>query len=99
MRSLLLLFLCTLALSVQAQRNVYNFNYGWKLFVGDPTGAETPSFNDEAWKKVSLPYAWNEDDAFLKDIVNLRTGIAWYRKTFTLPEKITAEKYSSSLKG
>lgn len=87
MRSLLLFVLSSFTLVATAQRNVYNFNYGWKLFVGDPAGAETPSFNDGAWKNVSLPYAWNEDDAFMKDIVDLRTGIAWYRKIFTLPDK------------
>src|SRR4051812_20324989 len=45
-------------------RAVYNFNPGWKLFVGDPAGAETRDFDDDAWKSVTLPHAWNEDDAF-----------------------------------
>lgn len=31
------------------------------------------------------PRAWNEDEAFQKDIADLSTGITWYRKKFTIP--------------
>jgi beta-galactosidase len=68
-----------------SRRAKYNFNSGWKLFVGDPAGAEAPGFDDSAWKDVTLPRAWNEDDAFRKDIKDLSTGVAWYRKRFRLP--------------
>ena len=68
-----------------SSRAVYNFNVDWKVFVGDPAGAEAESFNDSSWKPVALPYAWNEDDAFRKNIKDLSTGIAWYRKHFQLP--------------
>ncbi len=66
-------------------RAKFNFNSGWKLFVGDPAGAEASNFDDSSWKEVSTPHAWNEDDAFKKDISELSTGIAWYRKHFELP--------------
>ena len=66
-------------------RATYNFNPGWKLLVGDPAGAEAEGFNDSAWKDVTLPHAWNEDEAFRKGIADLPTGIAWYRKHFQLP--------------
>jgi beta-galactosidase len=68
-----------------AQRAVLNFNPGWKLAVADPEGAGQPAFDDSAWKAVALPRAWNEDDAFSKDIADHRTGVAWYRKRFVLP--------------
>lgn len=68
-----------------SRRAKYNFNPGWKLFVGDPEGAEAPGFDDSAWRDVTLPRAWNEDDAFRKDIKDLSTGVAWYRKRFRLP--------------
>ncbi len=64
----------------------YNFNSGWKVLAGDPTGAADANFDDTAWKNVTTPYAWNENDAFRKDIKDLSTGIAWYRKQFTLPK-------------
>ncbi len=60
--------LCLLSLTAFTQRTKYNFNSNWKVFTGDTTGAESVTFNDAGWKAVTLPYAWNEDDAFRKDI-------------------------------
>ena len=68
----------------RSQRVKYNFNAGWKLFVGDVPGGETVDFNDSNWKNITTPRAWNEDDAFRKDIKDLSTGIVWYRKHFKL---------------
>ncbi|GGY03213.1 DUF4982 domain-containing protein [Massilia dura] len=73
------------ALPVQAARTVYNFNPDWRLAVADPADAAGVAFDDSTWQRVTLPRAWNEDDAYGKDIVDHRTGIAWYRKHFTLP--------------
>lgn len=83
--SFALLVLAPACVPAQAQRAVYNFNPGWKLTVGDPESASAPGFDDASWKAVTLPRAWNEDDAFSRDIVDHATGIAWYRKRFTLP--------------
>jgi hypothetical protein len=66
-------------------RETLDFNPGWKFHVGDPAGAHEPGFDDSAWKTISLPRAWNEDDAFRRDIKDHSTGIAWYRKAFVLP--------------
>src|SRR4051794_3941318 len=74
------------------ERVKYNFNSGWKLFVGDPPGAEASNFDDATWKDVTLPHAWNEDDAFRKDIKELSTGISWYRKRFRLPTDSAGKK-------
>ena len=81
---LLALTIAIFAISA-AGRTTYNFNSDWRLFVGDPHGAETVSFDDSSWKSVTTPRPWNEDDAFRKDIKDLSTGIAWYRKHFKLP--------------
>ncbi|WP_181306064.1 sugar-binding domain-containing protein [Rufibacter sp. XAAS-G3-1] len=67
------------------ERTMYNFNTDWKVLVGDPAGAEAPGFTDQSWKQVTLPWAWNEDEAFKKDIHHLTTAVAWYRKEFKLP--------------
>lgn len=67
-----------------AQRIKYNFNSDWKVKVGDTTGVEKYAFNDANWKSVTLPYAWNENDAFRVSIDELSTGIAWYRKHFKI---------------
>lgn len=83
--ALLLIIGALFSNTLAGPRAKYNFNSDWKLLVGDPAGAQTPNFDDRHWKDISLPRAWNEDDAFRKDIADLSTGIAWYRKHFTIP--------------
>jgi len=55
-------------------------------------GVAAPDFDDSDWERVSLPHAWNEDEAFREDIYGLSTGVAWYRKTFTLPADAAEKK-------
>jgi beta-galactosidase len=80
-------------------RSVYNFNPGWKLFVGDPADASLTDFDDSDWKAVALPRAWNEDDAFRVPIHRLPTGIAWYRKHFKLPASSEGKKVFLEFEG
>lgn len=86
---LLLFIIGVLTATLQAQQNAsrttYNFNYNWKVKVTEDEKAQSIEYSDKDWKKVSLPHAWNEDEAFKKDIKNLSTGIAWYRKHFKIP--------------
>jgi len=82
-----------------AQRLKYNFNPAWKVFVGDDSTASQKNYDDSKWKFVTLPYAWNEDDAFKKDIVNLSTGIAWYRKHFKIPSSEKRQKVFLEFEG
>ncbi|MEJ7830370.1 MAG: beta-galactosidase, partial [Segetibacter sp.] len=82
-----------------AIRVKYNFSPGWKVFVGDPKGGEATAFDDASWKNVTLPYAWNEDEAFKKDIAGLSTGIAWYRKHFKLPATAKGQKVFLEFEG
>ena len=95
----LVLFFLIDALAASAQRMKYNFNSDWKVFVGDAKGAQAPGFNDASWKNVTLPYAWNEDEAFKKDIKDLSTGIAWYRKHFKLPASAKGQKVFLEFEG
>ena len=82
-RSILCGILMLLVASVQAlERQKINFNADWRLCLGDVAEASTPEFDDSAWKPVTLPYAFNGDEAFRKDIVDLADTIVWYRKTF-----------------
>lgn len=74
-----------LAVSVQAvERQKLNFNADWRLCVGDVPEASKPEFDDSRWQRVTLPYAFNGDEAFRKDIVDLTDTVCWYRKTFSL---------------
>lgn len=47
-----------------AERKKYNFNSEWRLQVGDFPQAKKPDFRDSDWKQVTLPRAFNEDEAF-----------------------------------
>jgi beta-galactosidase len=88
-----------LAVAPNSPRAKYNFNSDWSLFVGDPAGAEQTDFDDTKWKEITLPRAWNEDDAFRKDIKDLSTGIAWYRKRFDLPADSADKKVFLEFEG
>ena len=66
------------------QRKKLNFNSSWRLAVGDFKEARQPDFDDSRWQQVTLPYAFNGDEAFRKDIVDLTDTICWYRKRFTV---------------
>ncbi|HVE55601.1 MAG TPA: DUF4982 domain-containing protein [Pyrinomonadaceae bacterium] len=85
--------------SPKGARVKYNFNSDWKLFVGDANGADKPDFDDSSWKNITTPHAWNEDDAFRKDIKDLSVGIAWYRKHFRLPENAKDKKIFLEFEG
>ncbi|MEL1242578.1 glycoside hydrolase family 2 protein [Flavobacterium flavipallidum] len=77
----------------------YNFNYGWKLNVGEVATAQNSDFNDQTWKGVNLPFAWNQNEAFKVAIDHLSTGIAWYRKTFQLPKDAIDKKVFIEFEG
>ena len=68
------------------ERQKYNFNSDWKLMVGDIAGAEKPAYDDSGWKTVTLPHAFNEDEAFAVDIIDLTDTVMWYRKHFQVDE-------------
>lgn len=80
-------------------RTTYNFNSDWKFYIGDAKGAEAVSFDDKDWKKITLPRAWNEDEAFQKDIKDLSTGIVWYRKNFKIPADAKGKKIFLEFEG
>ena len=80
-----IIYFCAITILFANNRVKYNFNPQWKLYIGDPKGAEGVDFNDSGWKSISLPYSWNQEEAFKVDIHHLSTGIAWYRKHFKIP--------------
>jgi beta-galactosidase len=83
----------------ESKRAKYKINSVWRVLVGDPTGAQRPKFDDSKWKRVTTPHAWNENDAFRKDITELSTGIVWYRKHFKLSEVSNERKIFLEFEG
>jgi beta-galactosidase len=72
---------------VRSERATFNLNPGWRFRTGDVAGAERPEFDDAGWAAATLPHAFNEKEAFARDIKKLSTGITWYRKRVTLPAR------------
>ena len=81
MKKVLLLLSLLLSLAVNARERI-NFNADWRLCVGDFPEAIEATFDDSQWQRVTLPYAFNGDEAFRKDIVDLTDTVCWYRKEF-----------------
>lgn len=80
-------------------RQRFNFNQQWLLQVGDAKGAEAFGYDDAAWKKVSLPHAFNEDEAFKVGIAQMTDTVAWYRKHFRLPASAKGRKVFIEFEG
>ena len=93
MKQIVIFLMLMLAVGVQAvERQKLNFNSDWKLQVGDFAEAAKPDFDDASWQQVTLPYAFNGDEAFRKDIVDLTDTVCWYRKKFRVESGALSEK-------
>ncbi|KRC79882.1 glycoside hydrolase family 2 TIM barrel-domain containing protein [Sphingomonas sp. Root241] len=63
----------------------------WRFSKGDVAGAEAAGFADAAWQRVDLPHDWaiaGPFDAHAPATGSggfLPSGVAWYRKHFTIP--------------
>ncbi len=72
-------------------RDIVSLDPDWRFFKGDAPGANQAAFNDAAWRKLDVPHDWSIEGPF--DQKNqaggagafLPSGVAWYRKHFTLP--------------
>jgi beta-galactosidase len=75
-----------------AGRDVLPLDDGWRFFKGEVSGAERLAFVDSQWQTVRLPHDWSIAGPFAETNAAggagafLPSGVAWYRKQFTLPE-------------
>ena len=92
----LLLFV---ALSISAGDR-YNFNAGWLVKLGEDPKASGTHCDDSRWQQVTLPWSFNQTEAFGRLIGELTDTVCWYRKHFTLtPEMRQARKYFIEFEG
>jgi beta-galactosidase len=74
-----------------AARTVVDFNRSWKFIQADPPKGEQVEFDDSAWSTVAAPHDWSIGGPVSKENASASsgrffpTGVAWYRKSFTLP--------------
>ena len=66
----------------------FNFNAGWKVQMGENPKASGIKFDDSQWQTVTLPWSFNQQEAYGKHIAQLTDTVAWYRKHFTLPAEL-----------
>ena len=75
-----------LALALNAAaRDTYNLNSDWRI--------------EKQKKLVTLPHAWNEDEAFKVYINQMSDSVIWYRKTFRLPESAEGKRVFIEFEG
>lgn len=98
-RPLFSLTICLLSLNifsfnaVAQTRKISSFDSNWRFLKGDTANAEQPDFDDAGWRKIDVPHDWSIAGPF--DEKNptgagggfLPSGIAWYRKHFTVAER------------
>ena len=77
--------LALLASFTVTARETYNFNSDWHI--------------DQQKKTVTLPHAWNEDEAFKVSTYETTTAVVWYRKTFRLPAEAEGKKVFIEFEG
>ncbi len=81
-----------------------SFNDGWRFFKGEAEGAEQPGFADSSWREIQLPHDWAIEGPFDRKY-NPHCGglpfygVAWYRKTFALPENSKGRYFSIEFDG
>lgn len=75
-------------------RETYNFNSDWVI---DYTVTDT--LKSLGTKRVTLPHAWNEDDAYRVPIAQMSTGKVRYVKRFKLPESAVGKKVFIEFEG
>ena len=102
-QSVMMILVCLLgivqAVAGEDGRMKYNFNAQWLLHVGDVCEAKDVKFDDAAWKQVTLPRPFNEDEAFRLSIEQLTDTVVWYRKHFRLPSAARGKKVFVEFEG
>lgn len=78
-------------------RQVWNFNPDWRFHLGDAQGAEQADYDDTDWETVATPHCVKLEPAEASGCRNYQ-GVAWYRKTFTVPANRT-EVYFEAIMG
>src|SRR2546421_8358871 len=85
------LLLCQCVCIWAQPRSTASFDNDWLFLKGDAAGAETSNFDDSAWRKLNVPHDWSIEGPFEPKNPTggaggfLPSGIAWYRKHFTVP--------------
>ncbi len=80
------------------------FDQGWRFQKADLSGAERLDFDDAAWRTLDLPHDWAIEGPFDPAVSPHQGslpyfGVAWYRKSFEVPESARGRFYSIEFDG
>jgi len=81
-----------------------SFNADWRFSKGDFPGAEKADFDDSSWRRLDLPHDWAIEGPFDRNYTTSSGalpfhGVAWYRKTFKLPESVRGRYFTIEFDG
>ncbi len=83
-----------LSCTKQPVRQKQDFTQNWRFLLGNDSLAYQPEYNDSTCRILDLPHDWSIEGKFSKKNPTgqagggLPTGIGWYRKTFTLSNRL-----------
>ena len=90
LNTLLLLVLMNIVQAKPQFGKALLFNENWKFLLSNIKDGALPGLDDSKWRLLSLPHDWSVEGVCSPDKASctgyLPGGIAWYRKTFTVPE-------------
>jgi len=96
--AVLLLFAAATQLSARTAktgsnpRMVFSADADWKFALEDPANADSPQFDDNSWRTLTVPHDWSiERPPSEKNPTGsgggfFPAGLGWYRKSFTVPK-------------
>jgi len=67
------------------------FTQDWRFHLGDVANGQDTGLDDAQWRQLDLPHDWSIEGEFSENAPSgtgggaLPGGLAWYRKTFTIP--------------
>ena len=82
-----------------------NFDVHWYFLKADATSAEQAGFDDSAWRTLDLPHDWSIEGPFVETNRTggagafLPSGVAWYRKHFSLPATFSGRSVTIEFDG
>jgi beta-galactosidase len=86
-------------------RTVLSVDADWKFVLDDPFGAESPAFDAQSWRTLSLPHDWSIEGAPAEKNTTgagggyYPSGVGWYRKEFTPPSNWKGKRVSLEFDG
>lgn len=87
---LFLLFCYSGVFAQKSERVTVDFDFDWKFLKSDNKEYARQNYPDTEWEDIQLPHDWNRYDNFEQkyggSLGFAPEGIAWYRKTFKIPD-------------